>query len=125
MFHPARLKSAIVASCRLPLGMPRRSLAAFFSAMGGPRVQRRARCVERNGAREATHSAFVAHQAVSFDLDAEEQRIVVAVGGSGEDAQAIAAGFALHPELLARPAPEGNEAALERFSVAGCIQKAQ
>ncbi len=81
--------------------------------------------VDRNRAREATDRALVAHQAVAFHLDAKQQRVVVAVGGGRDDAQAVAAGFALHPQLLAGAAPEGDEAGLQRFGVADGVQKAQ
>src|SRR5437763_13966327 len=98
MFQPARLNNAIVASCRLPLGIPRRSLGigVLFREFDGPG--------------EARYRAFVTDQAVTFHFDFEEQRVIVAIGRGGDDAQAIAAGLPLHPELLARAAPEGDEA---------------
>ncbi len=67
----------------------------------------------------------MADEAVAFHLDAEEQRVVVAVGGGGDDAQAVAAGLALHPELVAGAAPEGDEAGLERLLVAHFVQEAE
>jgi len=67
----------------------------------------------------------VAHQAVALDLYAEEQRIVVAISASGDDAKAVAAGLALHPELLAGAAPEGDEAGVEGFLVADFIEEAE
>src|SRR5581483_1914921 len=112
MFQPARLNSAIVASCKLPLGIPRRSLGIGtllrFST-------------KRNGLGEAAHRSFVTHEAIAFHFDTEQERVVVAVGGSGDDAQAIAAALALHPQLLARAAPEGNEAGLQCFCIAGGV----
>jgi len=74
---------------------------------------------------EATDGAFVADEAVSLDLDAKQDRVVVAVSGCGDDAQAVAAGFAFHPELLAGAAPEGDEACLQRLGVADGIEKAE
>src|SRR5436305_10896015 len=115
MFHPARLKRAIVASCRLPLGMPSLSLLAI----SGPRTL----LVEIDRTREAAYGSLVAYQAVAFHLHAKQQRVVVAVSGCGDDAQPIAAGFAFHPQLLARAAPESNEARLQGFFIAGRIQK--
>jgi hypothetical protein len=67
----------------------------------------------------------VADKAVALHFDAKEQRVVVAVSGCGDDAQAVAAGFALHPELLAGAAPEGDEAGFKRFGVADGVEKAQ
>ena len=77
------------------------------------------------GRGEATDRAFVADQAVALDHDAKQQRVVVAVGGGGDDAQAVAAGFALHPQLLAGAAPEGDEAGFQGFGVADGVEKAQ
>src|SRR5580698_8447581 len=117
MFQPARLKRAMVASCRLPLGMPRRSL----SATGGLRFfAGRGRC---DGPREATHGAFVTDEAVAFHLNAEEKRVIVAVGRGRDNTQSVAAGFALHPQLLAGAAPEGDEAGFEGFCVARGIEE--
>jgi hypothetical protein len=67
----------------------------------------------------------VADESVALDHHAKQQRVVVAVGCGGDDAQAVAAGFALHPQLLAGAAPEGDEAGLQRFGVADGIEKAQ
>src|SRR5208283_2410704 len=99
MFHPARLKSAMVASCKLPLGMPSLNLLATV------RLLLR---VWRERPREAAYRALMADQAVALHLDAEEQRVVVAVGRGRDHAQPVAAGLALHPQLLARAAPEGH-----------------
>src|SRR6202035_3742762 len=63
--------------------------------------------------------------AIAFDLDLEEQRVVIAVGGGRDYAQPVAAGLALHPQLAAGPAPEGDIAALERLLVADFVEKAQ
>src|SRR5580698_4235505 len=101
MFQPARLKRAIVASCRLPLGIPRRSLLATGD------LRFLARC---DWTREATDGAFVTNEAVSFDDDSEQQRIVVAICGGRNDAEAVSAGFAFHPEFLPRATPESDEA---------------
>src|ERR1035441_6233341 len=117
MFQPARLKRAMVASCRLPLGMPSLSLLAtcfLFLTVAFP-VGR----AERERLGEATDGALVTHEAVALHLDAKEQRVVVAIGGGGDDAQAVGAGFALHPQLLAGAAPEGDEAGFQRFVLAG------
>src|ERR1022692_4540641 len=102
MFQPARLKRASVASCRLPLGKPSRSLLATGCLRNLAR-----RC---NRTRETTHGAFVANQAISLNSDAKQQSVVVAVGGCGDDAKPVAAGFTFHPELLAGTAPESNKA---------------
>src|SRR5579863_3086150 len=104
MFQPARLKRAMVASCRLPLGMPRRSLLAI----GG--LQALALGLQVDGTSKTTDRSFVANQAVAFHFDPEQDGVVVAIGGGGDDAQPIAAGLAFHPQLLARAAPEGHEA---------------
>src|ERR1039458_10084773 len=99
MFHPARLKSAMVASCRLPLGIPSRSLLST----GHLRA-------DRDRPSKTAYRALVADQAVSLHFHTEQQRVVVAVGGRRNHAQAVAAGLALHPELLAGAAPEGHKA---------------
>ena len=65
------------------------------------------------------------NQPIALDGNPEEQRVVVAVGRGGDDAQAVAAGFALHPQLLAGAAPEGDEAGLQGFGVADWVEKAQ
>src|SRR5579863_2610602 len=114
MFHPARLKRAMVASCRLPLGIPSRSLLST----GHLRT-------DRDGPSETTHCALVANQAVALDFHAKQQCVVVAVGRGRDNAQAVAAGLALHPQLLASAAPESNKARLLRFGVAGGIQKSE
>src|SRR5580704_1433059 len=106
MFHPARLNSAMVASCKLPLGIPSRNL----SAMAHLRA-------DRDWLREAAHRAFVAHQAVAFHLYTEQQCIVVAISRGRKHAQPIAAGLALHPKLLARAAPEGHKPGVECLRV--------
>src|SRR3954453_13069810 len=117
MFHPARLKSAIVASCRLPLGMPSLSLLPIRGL--------RTLLAEIDGMREAAYGSLVAYEAVAFHLHAKQQRIAVAVGGCGDDAQPVAAGLTFHPQLLARAAPERNEPGLQRFFIAGWIEKPQ
>ena len=76
-------------------------------------VARLLQCGQCDGLREAAYGAFVADEAVAFDLDAEEQSVVVAVGGGGDDAEAVAAGLAFHPEFVAGAAPEGDEAGFE------------
>src|ERR1039458_10807736 len=88
MFQPARLKRAMVASCRLPLGMPSLSLLATgFLFLGGDLAVR----TDRQRLGEATDSALVAHQAIAFDFHAEKQRVVVAIRGGGDDAQPVSA----------------------------------
>src|ERR1700685_1337358 len=106
MFQPARLNKAMVASCKLPLGIPSLSLLATrfllllrFGVAGG-----------HDGPREAADGALVTDQAVAFNLDAEQQRVVVAIGCGGDDAQPVAAGLALHPQLLAGAAPKCEQA---------------
>ena len=113
MFQPARLNSAIVASCRLPLGMPRRSLLAHA----------RTSAPVASGRVKAAHGAFVADEPVALDFDAEEERVLVAVGRDVDDAQAIAAGFALHPEFLAGAAPKCNKAGIFCFAPAFFVQE--
>src|SRR6202453_1412159 len=110
MFHPARVKSAMVASCRLPLGIPSRILLATSHL--------RAEC---NWPRKATDCALVANQAVAFHLHAKQQCVIVAVGRGRNHAETVAAGLALHPELLASTAPEGDKAGFLRFRIAGWI----
>src|SRR5579863_8621326 len=120
MFQPARLKRAMVASCRLPLGMPSLSLLAtgFLFLIG---LLSGFAEGERFG--EAAYCAFVADETVAFYLDSEEQRVVVTVSGGGDDAEAIAAGFALHPELLAGAAPESDEAGFKGFGITDGVEK--
>src|SRR5258708_1113470 len=89
MRQPARSNSATVASSRLPLGIARLSLGMIHPLV-----------CQRDRLRKAAHRALVAHQSVALDLDAKQQRIVVAVGRRGDDAQAVAARLALHPELV-------------------------
>jgi len=54
---------------------------------------------------------------IAFDLDAEEQAIVVAIGCGRDHSQPIAGGLALHPQLLARAAKEGDVAGFHRHPV--------
>src|SRR5271170_3315597 len=123
MFQPARLKSAMVASCRLPLGMPSLSLLATRRLLS--RALRWISDSQLKRAREAAHRALVAHQAVALDFHAKEQRVIIAIGCGRDDAQPVAAGFALHPQPFPRAAPEGNEAGLEGFRVTLGIEKAE
>jgi hypothetical protein len=74
---------------------------------------------------KAGNGAFVAYQAVAFDNYLEDQRVIVAIGYGGDDAEAVAAGFAFHPELLAGAAPEGDEAGGQGFGVAGFVEKSE
>src|SRR5208337_893093 len=123
MFQPARRKRAIVASCKLPLGMPSLNLLAtiyLFLIIGFLDCSGRGDWLG-----EATDRALVAYQSVALDDHAKEQRIVVAVGCGGDDAQVVAAGFALHPQLLAGAAPKGDEAGLQGFCVADGVEKAE
>src|SRR5580658_11210620 len=108
----------MVASCRLPLGMPRRSLSAtrHLRARSGLKL---------NWPRKAAHGAFMANQPVAFNFHAEEQRVVVAIGGDGDDLQAVATWLAFHPKLLPCAAPKSNKAGFERFRVTGGVQKSQ
>jgi hypothetical protein len=64
------------------------------------------------------------HKPIALDLDPEEKRVIVAIGGGVDNAQAVAAGLALHPELLASAAPKSDESGFEGLPVAGLIQKA-
>jgi len=107
-----------VASCRLPLGIPRRSLFAIGHLDGCLRL-------DSDGLGETGDGAFMTDQAVAFDNNFENDCVIVAIGGGGDDAQAVAAGFAFHPELLAGAAPEGDEAGFEGFGVAGFIEEAE
>src|ERR1039457_2032543 len=120
MFQPARLKRAMVASCRLPLGMPSLSLLAtsyLFLVVGFQVSFLIGGCgCDRFG--EAADRTLVAHQPIAFNHDAEQQRVIVAVGCGGDNTQAVAAGLALHPELLAGGAPEGKKAALQGLGIA-------
>src|ERR1700756_994360 len=96
--------------------MPRRSFFAVVLLAIGHRLDLIRS--QRDGTRKATHGAFVADEAVAFYLNAKEQCVVVAVGDGFENAQAISAGLALHPELLAGAAPEGDKAGFEGRPVA-------
>src|SRR5580698_9081327 len=116
MFQPARLKRASVASCRLPLGIPRRILLATLHLDCG---------LDWNLFGEAGDGALVADEAIAFDDYFEDDGVVVAVSGSGDDAQAVAAGFAFHPEFLAGTAPEGDEAGFEGLGIAGGVEEAE
>src|ERR1039458_3017641 len=122
MFQPARLNRAMVASCKLPLGMPSlRLLATSYLFLVGILAGR----AERQRFGKATDRAFVANESVALDHHTKQQRIVVAVGCGGDDAQAVAAGFAFHPQFLAGAAPEGDEAGLKGFCIADGVEKAQ
>src|SRR5579871_1306336 len=114
MFHPARLKSAIVASCKLPLGRPRRSLLATV---------RLPACVYR--AREAAHRTFMANEAVALNHDAEEERVIVAVCRRGDHTKAVAARFAFHPQLLPGAAPKSHEAGFKCLRITHPVQKTE
>jgi hypothetical protein len=67
----------------------------------------------------------VADEAVAFDFDAEEECVLVAVGGDFDDAEAIAAGFAFHPEFLAGAAPKCNKAGFFCFAPAFFVEKSE
>ena len=67
----------------------------------------------------------MADQAVTLDDDAEDNCVVVAVGCGGDDAEAVSAGFALHPELFTGAGPEGDEAGFEGFGVAEGVEEAE
>src|SRR6202021_235985 len=114
MFQPARLNRAMVASCKLPLGMPSRILLAteFLFLFGFGFLPK---C---NGAREAAHCAFMADEPVAFNFNAKQKRVVVAIGRCRNDAQPIAARFTLHPQFLSGAAPEGDEARFKSLCVA-------
>src|ERR1035438_6924560 len=111
----------MVASCKLPLGMPSLSLLAtgflfLVVLVGRAHRQRFGKTADR---------ALMAHQSIALYLHAKQQRVVVAIGSGADDAQPVAAGFALHPQLLAGAAPEGDKAALQRFGIADGVEKAQ
>src|ERR1035437_10341211 len=122
MFQPARLKRAMVASCKLPLGMPSLSLLATRSLFLVGILAGRA---ERQRLGKTTDRALVPNESIPLDHHTKQQGIVVAVGRGCDDAQAVAAGFALHPQLLAGTAPEGDEAGLKGFCIADGVEKAQ
>ena len=81
--------------------------------------------LDLDGLGEAGDGSFVADQTIAFDDNLEDNGVIVAVGGGGNDAEAVAAGFAFHPELLAGAAPEGNEAGFEGFGVADGVEEAE
>src|ERR1700761_4668766 len=110
MCQPAFSNSAMVASCKLPLGIPSFNLFAKTR----PRAQ-------GDVSGEATHRALVAHQSVSLDGNSKQHRILIAVGSDGLHPQAISAGLALHPQLLPRPAPERHKTCFQSFGVAGFV----
>ena len=104
----------MVAFSRLPLGMP------SFSFMPAP--VDRCRIV---GARLGFHPLAVLQAAVETALvtvvanartvriDAQQQGILVAIGGDLLHGKPMAGSLALEPELLARTAIEGGETALD------------
>src|SRR3954451_24687605 len=112
MLNPARAKSRIVASCRDPLGIP------SLSFMRGDLV---CACewVSSDRLEEAGALAGVTDIAVTQPLHLQQHRVIVAVGEHLNDLQAVAGGFALHPQRVASAAEEGGEAGLlgqrERF----------
>src|SRR5258706_15697058 len=67
----------------------------------------------------------MAHQPITPYLNLEQKRIIVAVGRSLNHSQPVAAGLALHPQLLPGPAPERDKPGLERLRVTPFIQKAE
>jgi hypothetical protein len=67
----------------------------------------------------------MANEAIAFHNDAEEQCVVVAVGGSCNNAQPVAARFAFHPKLLPGAAPESHKAGFHGFGIACGVQKSQ
>src|SRR5262249_25208690 len=69
---------------------------------------------EADAAVEAGPIAAVAGHAVAGDFDLEQDRILVAIDPELADGQAVAAGIALSPELLSRPAPEPAFAGRDR-----------
>ena len=107
----------MVASCRAAFGDAEPKLICH------QRTPLRFGC-KGDGPGEAAHRAFVADEAVAFDVHAKEQRVLVTVGSRVDDAQPVAAGLALGPELLAGAAPEGDEACLQCFAIAFIIEKA-
>src|ERR1700722_19111834 len=114
MFHPARLNSAIVESCKLPLGSPSRNLldTSYLHCL---------RKLERLG--KAAHCSFVADKPVALHHDAKQKRIVIAIRRGRDNAQPVSAALALHPQLLSRTAPEGDVSAFERPGVADGIKE--
>ena len=67
----------------------------------------------------------MAHQPIALNLHAKKKCVIVAIRRRGHDSQAIAAGFALHPKLLASAAPKSHEACFYCLGIAFRIQKAQ
>src|SRR5580698_8791392 len=115
----------MVASCRLPLGIPRRILPVFaFSSLTTDSLLF-SFSADSDGFGKAGDSAFVAYQAIAFDNHLEDDGVVVAVSGCRDDAQAVAAGFTLHPQLLTAAAPECDEAGFERLGVADWVEEAK
>src|ERR1017187_1824375 len=111
----------MVASCKLPFGIPSFNFvvisypfchstprakskgeeSAFYSLSFRSEAEESASVFllpYRNRLGEAAHRALVAHQAVAFHFHLEQQRVVVAVGRSADDPQPVAAGLALHPQ---------------------------
>src|SRR5271169_1695342 len=121
MFQPARLNRAMVASCKLPLGIPSLSLLAtkfLFLALAGVGAK-------RNWPREAAHRALMAHQPVALHLHAKQQRVVIAIRRDRKNPQPVAAGLAFHPKLLARAAPERDVTRFQRARVALRVEETQ
>src|SRR6202050_1601096 len=116
MCHPARSNSAMVASCRLPLGMPSFNLPAI----PGLHLRRRGQC---DLIRKTAHRPLVTDQPVAFDDYAKEDCILVAVGCGGDYAQPVSAGLSLHPQLLPRAAPKSHKPRLQRLGIACLVEK--
>ena len=67
----------------------------------------------------------MADQAVALDAHLAENGVVVAVGGGIGEAQAVAAGLALGPQLVAGAAVEGYVAGLKRLVERLLVHEAQ
>lgn len=76
-----------------------------------------------HGLPEAGFRACVAGRAVGDDAD--EQRVVIAVGGHRHDVEPVAAGLALGPQALARTAVKGDAAFGEALFIGFAVHVAQ
>jgi hypothetical protein len=114
MRQPARSNSAIVASCRLPFGIPSFS---FFAITWPPQNL----VTEIGLVKQLTVPSW--HTSPSPRPPRGTAAHRCRNRSPRSHAQPVAAGLALHPQLLPRPAPEGHKAALQRLRIAHSFRK--
>ena len=67
----------------------------------------------------------MADESISLDDHAKDNRVIVAIRGGRDDAQAIAAGLAFHPKLLASSTPKSHKARVKRPGIADGVEEAE